>query len=158
MFRQYLMKKDWARWYAISESRILPSKVKPLVHCSKASSRTNGTEKYPFPKGGLGDGGLEPIVLRLILTQQWNISGPVYDVALPRCRGEVSVQEQAIRQRTKTVSQLAIDNVSEGGHFRPLQTTWQDRPQRGFDQVERLNIIFLEKLNSTTPFKFIFFK
>jgi hypothetical protein len=47
-----------------SESRNLPSKVKPLVQCSKASSRTNGTEKYPFPK--VGDGGLESIALRLM--------------------------------------------------------------------------------------------
>ena len=46
------------------ESRIPPSKVKPLVDCSKASSRTNGTKKNPFPK--MGDGGLEPIVLQLM--------------------------------------------------------------------------------------------
>ena len=65
-----------------NEGRILPSKVKPLVHCSKASSRTNGTEKY-FPK--VGDGGLEPIVLQLL--QQQNISGPVSVVALALCRG-----------------------------------------------------------------------
>ena len=70
----YMMKR--------SRNRILPSKVKPLVHCSKASSRTNGTEKYPFPK--MGDGGREePIVLQLMTVKyQW----PSCEVALLLCR------------------------------------------------------------------------
>lgn len=100
-----------------SESRILPSKVKPLVHCSKASSRTNGTEKYPFPKEG--DGGLEPIALQLMAVKYQSMTWIFHYAGGSECSG---AEDAMIRKGVGCVSLALCLRYRSTYHFRPLQT------------------------------------
>lgn len=111
-----------------SESRILPSKVKPLVHCSKASSRTNGTEKYPFPKEG--DGGLEPIALQLMAVKYQSMTWIFHYAGGSECSG---AEDAMIRKGVGCVSLAApLLTLSIDISF-SATSNCQDHPQREFD-------------------------